>query len=237
MLVDQGQMGVQRPLGARVGRGDGGVDGGGGRVLCRGGLLGRGSARRRAAVPRRREDDARVGGRRGRRLEVLSARLPGLGERVVAALGQRWWGRWWLVAGQPLGGGLDIVLPKDPTGVEGVRAHRGCQRGDPSGQWARLQLEFCPPLSALGHAALNNATPEWKTSPGISAADKHRDLGGCLWGWHHCLWELKFLASSRACHRGQYLIRGRTQGWKNKTGLSSAFVFRGLSWLLETGGE
>lgn len=33
VLVDQGQMGVQWPLGAGVGRGDGGVDGGGGRVL------------------------------------------------------------------------------------------------------------------------------------------------------------------------------------------------------------
>lgn len=33
VLVDQGQVGIQRPLGARVGRGDGGVDGGGGRVL------------------------------------------------------------------------------------------------------------------------------------------------------------------------------------------------------------
>lgn len=34
VLVDQGQMGIQRPLGAGVGKGNGGIDGGGGRVLC-----------------------------------------------------------------------------------------------------------------------------------------------------------------------------------------------------------
>lgn len=34
VLGDQGQVGVQRPLGAGVGRGDRGIDGGGGRVLC-----------------------------------------------------------------------------------------------------------------------------------------------------------------------------------------------------------
>ena len=38
---------------------------------------------------------------------------------------QRGRGRRRLVARQPLGGGLDIILPKDPTGAEGVRAHCG----------------------------------------------------------------------------------------------------------------
>lgn len=39
-------------------------------------------------------------------------------------LSQRWWGRRWLDARQILRGRSDIVLPKDPTGVE-VRAHGG----------------------------------------------------------------------------------------------------------------
>lgn len=30
---------------------------------------------------------------------------------------------------------------------------------------ARAPLELRPALSATGHAALNNATPQWKTSP------------------------------------------------------------------------
>jgi hypothetical protein len=42
-------------------------------------------------------------------------------------LGEGRWGRRWCDAGQPLGGGFDIILPKDPTGTE-VRAHGGCQR-------------------------------------------------------------------------------------------------------------
>lgn len=80
----------------------------------------------------------------------------------------------------------------------------------------RLRLEFCPALSALGHAALNNATPQWKTAPPGSAADKRRHPGGRLWGWHRYLWELKFLASARPCHREQDLIRGGCGEWKEQ---------------------
>lgn len=110
-------------------------------------------------------------------------------------------------------------------------------RGE-AGKWARPGWNSVPALlsSALGHAALNNATPEWKTSPGVSAADKHRRLGG----WHRLLRELKFPASARARHRGLNLIRRRMQRMEKPKrhffGFSFSFLFRGLSWLLETGG-
>lgn len=90
----------------------------------------------------------------GRRLQVLASRLP--------QLSQSWCRRWRPVARQPLGRGFDIILPKDPTRVEGVRAHCSWKRGDLTAKWARPGWNSVPALSALGHTALNNATSSGK---------------------------------------------------------------------------
>lgn len=120
------------------------------------------------------------------------------------------------------------------------RSQSPLQLVEGSPEQPRPRLECCPALSALGHAALNNATPQWKTAPPISAADKRRHLGAHLPGWQHYLWELKLLASARPCHREQDLIievdaeNGKKKK-NNRKSSSLAFLLGRLSWLLQTG--